>query len=55
MTAHDWYVENRAGFVARSLEPGRGADLPRSSRRAARSAPERSRRSSATSPGFRWA
>jgi hypothetical protein len=22
MTAHDWYVENRAGFVARSLEPG---------------------------------
>jgi hypothetical protein len=21
MTAHDWYVENRAGFVARSLEP----------------------------------
>ena len=22
MTAHDWYVENRAAFVARSLEPG---------------------------------
>ena len=22
MTAHDWYIENRAGFVARSLEPG---------------------------------
>lgn len=22
MTAHDWYVENRAGFIARSLEPG---------------------------------
>jgi len=22
MTAHDWYVENRTGFVARSLEPG---------------------------------
>lgn len=21
MTAHDWYTENRAGFVARSLEP----------------------------------
>jgi len=22
MTTHDWYLENRAGFVARSLEPG---------------------------------
>jgi hypothetical protein len=22
MTAHDWYIENRAAFVARSLEPG---------------------------------
>jgi len=22
MNAHDWYIENRAGFVARSLEPG---------------------------------
>jgi hypothetical protein len=22
MTAHDWYVENRAAFVTRSLEPG---------------------------------
>jgi Anti-sigma-K factor rskA len=22
MTAHDWYVENRAAFVSRSLEPG---------------------------------
>ena len=22
MTAHDWYIENRAGFVARSLERG---------------------------------
>ena len=22
MTAHDWYLENRAAFVARSLEPG---------------------------------
>jgi anti-sigma-K factor RskA len=22
MSTHDWYVENRAGFVARSLEPG---------------------------------
>jgi hypothetical protein len=22
MTAHDWYVENRAAYVARSLEPG---------------------------------
>ena len=22
MNPHDWYVENRAAFVARSLEPG---------------------------------
>lgn len=22
MTAHDWYIENRSAFVARSLEPG---------------------------------
>lgn len=22
MSTHDWYIENRAGFVARSLEPG---------------------------------
>jgi hypothetical protein len=22
VTAHDWYVENRAAFLARTLEPG---------------------------------
>lgn len=22
MSTHDWYIENRAGFVARSLEAG---------------------------------
>jgi hypothetical protein len=22
VTAHDWYVENRAAYLARTLEPG---------------------------------
>ena len=54
MTAHDWYVENRAAFVARSLEPGEERTF-RDHLVDARSAPGRWRGSSASSAGSRWA
>ena len=55
MNAHDWYVENRAAFVARSLEPGEERTFRDHLVRCEECTPGGRRAWSATSPGCRWA